>query len=446
MSKKIMRAFKINEISAVDQPAQQGAKAVLMKRHDDSIEDEDLVVEKKAALTTSEEGHAHIIYCLEESGGTTSYSKMPGDDKEMCGHSHPYIVTDEGKVIIGEAEGHTHTVEAFGKEAPKKKENGKEFGAGDYAYVPDTQKPSSWKLRLTNTPGGSPDPRIVGAAVAALGEGFRGNKVEIPSEDRSAVISRVRRAWLDANPDKTKDDLPSVLKSNQKENTMDPKEIEALKKSHTDELAKKDAELAKANKLAALSDVEKAHYNTLADDAAKDAFLAKSADDRKAVLAKAAEADPVVYKSVAGIEYRKSAGETVIALAKQNDELAKGIAVEKAARENAELEKRASDEFKNLPGTLTEKAALLKSLESIPDEATRKAAIAAVKAGDTAIASAFTRKGAGGGSSESSSASDQLDTLAKKYASDNKTDYSKAYQAVIKTDEGKKLYEQTVLN
>jgi hypothetical protein len=35
MAKRIMRAFKLNEISAVDRPAQEGARMVLMKRDDD---------------------------------------------------------------------------------------------------------------------------------------------------------------------------------------------------------------------------------------------------------------------------------------------------------------------------------------------------------------------------------------------------------------------------
>ena len=93
-----------------------------------------------------------------------------------------------------------------------KTEDGKSFGPGDYAYVPDSDKPSTWKLRLTSTPGGDPDPRIVGAAIAALGKGFRGNKVEIPSDDLAKVKAKVRSAWLKANSDKSKDDLPSVIK------------------------------------------------------------------------------------------------------------------------------------------------------------------------------------------------------------------------------------------
>lgn len=99
--------------------------------------------------------------------------------------------------------------------AKTKTEGGQQFPASDYAYVPDPEKPSTWKLRLTSTPGGDPDPRIVGAAAAALGPGFRGNRVEIPSGDRARVVARVRRAWRQANPDKEPADMPEVLKASE---------------------------------------------------------------------------------------------------------------------------------------------------------------------------------------------------------------------------------------
>lgn len=93
-----------------------------------------------------------------------------------------------------------------------KTEAGKKFPASDYAYVPDRTKPSTWKLRLTSTPGGKPDPKIVGMAVAALGKGFRGNKVRIPASARAKVKARVRRAWKQANPTAKPDEMPQGLK------------------------------------------------------------------------------------------------------------------------------------------------------------------------------------------------------------------------------------------
>jgi hypothetical protein len=93
-----------------------------------------------------------------------------------------------------------------------KTEGGKDFPASDYAYVPDPEKPSTWKLRLTSKPGGDPDPGIVGAAAAALGKGFRGKKVQIPSGDLAKVKAKVRAAWKKANPDKSADDMPDGIK------------------------------------------------------------------------------------------------------------------------------------------------------------------------------------------------------------------------------------------
>jgi hypothetical protein len=82
------------------------------------------------------------------------------------------------------------------------------FPASDYAYVPDPAKPSTWKLRLTKTPGGTPDAGIVGAAIAALGKGFRGQKVDIPAAALAGVKAKVAAAWKKANPDKDPDDMP----------------------------------------------------------------------------------------------------------------------------------------------------------------------------------------------------------------------------------------------
>lgn len=96
--------------------------------------------------------------------------------------------------------------------AVTKTEAGASFPAAAYAYVPDPERPSTWKLRLWRTPGGGPDAGIVGAAIAALGKGFRGNKVEIPAEDLPGVKAKVRAAWIKANPDKKEDEMPDTIK------------------------------------------------------------------------------------------------------------------------------------------------------------------------------------------------------------------------------------------
>jgi hypothetical protein len=98
----------------------------------------------------------------------------------------------------------------YGAHASTKTEDGVAYPKRDFAYTP-SDAPSTWKLRLTSSPGGKPDPHIVGAAVAALGKGFRGNKVMIPAGDLGAVKRRVLRAWHAANPGK--DEVPEVLRN-----------------------------------------------------------------------------------------------------------------------------------------------------------------------------------------------------------------------------------------
>lgn len=96
-------------------------------------------------------------------------------------------------------------------EKETKREDGINYPASAFAYVPDPDKPSSWKLRLWESPSKKVTARQVGMAVAALGKGFRGNKVQIPSEDLNKVKARVRAAWQQVHSEE--DELPAVLKS-----------------------------------------------------------------------------------------------------------------------------------------------------------------------------------------------------------------------------------------
>lgn len=95
----------------------------------------------------------------------------------------------------------------------RKKEKSGLHPAGDYAYVPEGDQSSGWKLRLTSKPGGKPDRKTTAAAAQALSPaGFRGRPVQIPAADRAAVVARVREAWLKARPEMTAADLPESLK------------------------------------------------------------------------------------------------------------------------------------------------------------------------------------------------------------------------------------------
>lgn len=105
--------------------------------------------------------------------------------------------------------------------APTKTVDGESFPAAAFAYVPDPDKPSSWKLRLFDTPAdvgaGRPSITLTAAAAMALSPtGFRGNRVDLPAGARSGVVTRVAAAWLKARRQDgrkvSQGDLPGVLK------------------------------------------------------------------------------------------------------------------------------------------------------------------------------------------------------------------------------------------
>lgn len=195
-----------------------------------------------------------------------------------------------------------------------------------------------------------------------------------------------------------------------------------------------------AEAIAAMSDIEKAHYDKL-PDAEKPAFLALNKGLRTAAIHKAAEADQVIYKASDGSEYRKSDDPRLVAMAKARDEDAKVIKAEREARETAEFTKRAETELAHLPGTPAEKAALLKALAST-DEAVRKTAEAILKAGEGAIKGAFSKIGVGKGDVDGSPEA-KLNTLAKAKAEKENVSFAKAYSAVLDTEEGQRLYAES---
>lgn len=154
--KKITRkhrftGIKIRAGSAVDDPAQEPAVAVLlMKRKDEKVagtvevgvsvskEAQNLIRVEAAkemsagALTTAENGHTHLLD-LSDRTGFTSWELIPGGD---LGHSHPYVIDAEGKLTVGEAEGHSHSLDV---EARKQKAGDGNTTTGANTMTPEEQ-------------------------------------------------------------------------------------------------------------------------------------------------------------------------------------------------------------------------------------------------------------------------------------------------------------------
>jgi len=426
MAKRVLHQFKLRELAAVDSPAQKGAVAVLLKmdRSDEGyakaafdVALTELNLQQAVSDAVSETWTLNDALRESISEIVDNPDRYPDPRKAIkeSVQSYANAVSTMVQDVIAQLEG-----KSLGK--ADKTEDGKQFPASDYAYVPDPEQPSTWKLRLTATPGGGPDGRIVGAAVAALGPGFRGRKVQIPESDLPKVKARVRQAWRKVHGSDA--ELPAILKSEGEDDMQ--KTVEQLQ-----------AELDTSRAYGELNDAGKAHYAKL-DSRDKEAFLKLSATDRAAEMKKAEDADAVVYTATDGTVYRKSHDPLLVKTAKDNDELRKANAEQAALLQNERLSKRAGEELANLPGEVGHKVALLKAVDNIPDEKDRDAVRAMLKAGNDAQAAAFSKVGVVG----KPTASGELDALTKKYMADhNVTDFAKAQNEVLRTPEGKAAYE-----
>ena len=353
--KRVMKEFKITEISGVDTPAQAGARVTILKRDDRKPTDArkgmgDLV----DLLTSIEEGHQHGISINRGDDNTYIWVSHAVADNAEVGHSHEISMGSNGMYVISTVAGHTHSIDT-----------------------------------------------------AALNEKL----------------------------------LSTMTKGEDK--TM-PKTVEELQTS----LDTANASLKKANKIIGLSGTEKAHFDTL-DETGKDSFLAKSAEDRTAEIAAVEKAktddDPVVYTTMDGLEIRKSAGEVSIALAKRSDKLEKQNQKLQADAEQTAFEKRATDELPHLAGKVEDRAALIKAVDAIDDKGQRERVHAILKADNEAMSLAYQTAGVGGEKVLNKDGPEgKLDKMAKEIEKAEGIPYEKAYKKAINSEEGKKLYAESL--
>lgn len=247
-----------------------------------------------------------------------------------------------------------------------------------------------------------------------------------PEGERDALVARVRAAWLRANPDKSRDDLPAILKMGNDD--MKPEEV-----------AKLQADLVVQTALAQMTDAQKAHYATLTDDTAKDSFVKMSSEARAAHLDLLKMSDETYELSTGNTLSKSAVGANMFNMLKSQDE---ELVKLKANAELSTFMKTAdSDDYKHLPGTTVAKAAMLKTVAGMPTEVSDTLS-AALKAGNASMAKSFTQSVVDG--SEMAKAEDKLDSLAKTYAGEHSVSYAKAYSQVLSTPEGAKLYAESM--
>jgi hypothetical protein len=151
-----------------------------------------------------------------------------------------------------------------------------------------------------------------------------------------------------------------------------------------------------------------------------------------------------------GVTIKKSVvGEDMFAfMKKQQEDLDAERKVSKAAREKAELQdftKQAELRFPNLPGTPSDKGSVMKAISKMSKE-DNDAVTAMLKAGNEAInlSGAFEEIGHSYTKTGAETPVAKLNKMAETYATENSVDFAKAYDAVLATNEGIALYEESL--
>lgn len=97
------------------------------------------------------------------------------------------------------------------KQQPAKTEGGVRYPAADFAFVPDREKPTTWKLRLSDGRPGNKTIRQLGRAAAALSPGgFRGRRAQLPANAVASVKRRIRSEY--SKLDVSHEDMPPSVK------------------------------------------------------------------------------------------------------------------------------------------------------------------------------------------------------------------------------------------
>lgn len=153
---------------------------------------------------------------------------------------------------------------------------------------------------------------------------------------------------------------------------------------------------------AKMTDAEKDFMDLLDKDDDKKRFMSADKAERRRMMNKADDDNPVVYKSErTGEEFRKNDDARLVVYAKQADEDARIAQDERTKRENSELTKRAEDELSDFTGEVVDKVGVLRAIDQM-DEKPRALLKNMLETGGKAIKAAFNRVGHGDGSLEKS--------------------------------------------
>jgi len=145
--------------------------------------------------------------------------------------------------------------------------------------------------------------------------------------------------------------------------------------------------------------------------------------------------DQVAYRSDSGEVFRKSDDPRLVQMAKDRDH-------DRREAAQARLEKRASEEIPALKGTLPVRSAILRAVDGIADEATRKAAHEALRGASFACAELAKALGGPAPNMTDDSAATKLHAMVVKHAGEKSMSEAAALvDLTSKSQEARDLYE-----
>lgn len=281
------------------------------------------------------------------------------------------------------------------------------------------------------------------------------NKQQAMLENLQAFVQSFASMVTDSDVIKSMTDLDAILKG---EEPQPKPEVKDVKKGMNYFMA-----------MALLTDIQKSVFNSL-DEGAQGALLTSvtKAEEGKEVeidgdlLVKSLVVEPEKKPVVKGADDTFEMDGNVISKADVGDAsflLMKGMAarIEQGDKDTAaaqslakeeqdkrilkELSDEAETRWPNLPGSAVEKGETLKAIRDMP-EAVQKTQLAMLDSGNSANKNLFKEHGVT--NVEGGSPVEKLNALAKTHAETNSVSFAKGYDAVLQTDEGKELYNQSL--
>lgn len=346
MTKRIMRAFKMSEISGVDRPAQAAARAVIMKRSDEPIEKDMYQVARFAELISS-------LGCLLQSSiyerdNENDGSRVPDQLREWLAQGTPIFQAmskEEIDELLSYVRKQNDEVDAYLKrdywserEAVEKRtftadERKKDAQSG--AALPDGSFPIENESDLKNAMraiGRAKDPAKAKAHIRsrakALGLSDKLSDAFKRDEDERGILQKI---WdlLSKGASPAEGDGPVSP-----EDAMTPalKKALGLPENATEQdclnaIAKQNVETI----VAKMSQDERKHYDALKADDEKEKFRAKSKEDREKEMKDKEEKDKA----------EKAADPVLRKLETENDDLKKRLAALEEKDQTVAFAKRA---------------------------------------------------------------------------------------------------------